>query len=256
MFSRPRARLPDGTVAIAVVASLLVAGIWFFTLDRARSEQREATAAEFSKNANLALALDVYTNQLLSGLDDFLLLMRDQYQGPATRTPIPLARLVAPAFAGRPSVAFVGVANQRGDIVDSLQRFEPTNVTDREFFQRHQRGEAPGLLISEPVLGRVSGLWAITLTRRIVRADGSFGGIVAISIEPRYLTELFETTNLGPNDVMSLVLSHGVTLARRRGSILEFGENIARSQLITEAARQPIGNGPGNCARSTGGAGR
>ncbi|MDP2321002.1 MAG: ATP-binding protein [Acidobacteriota bacterium] len=247
VFSRPRIRIPDGTVAIAAVASLLVAGIWFFTLDRGRSERREATAAEFSKNANLALALDVHTNQLLSGIDDFLLLMQDQYQGPASRTPTPLARLVAPALAGKPSVAFVGVTNERGDIVDALQPFQPTNVTDRDFFQRHLRGETPGMLISEPVLGRVSGRWAITLTRRIVKPDGSFGGIVGISIEPRYLTELFETTNLGPQDVMSLVLTNGVTLARRRGALLEFGENISRSQLIAEFARQPIGSytGPG-----------
>ena len=246
-FSRPSASIPDGTVAIAAVASLLLAGIWIFTVDRGRSEQREATAAEFSKNANLALALDVHTNRLLQGIDHFLILMRDQYQGPASRTPIPLDRLVAPAFAGSPWITFVGVTNERGDIVDALQPFQPTNITDRDFFQRQQRGEAPALLISEPALGRVSGRWAITLTRRISKPDGGFGGIVAISIEPRYLTELFETTNLGPDDVMSLVLTSGVTLARRRGAALEFGENISRSQLIAEHARQPTGTytGPG-----------
>lgn len=246
-FSRFRARIPDGTLAVAVVAALLIAGAWVSTLARGRSERIEATAAEFSKNANLALALDVHTNRLLTGIDHFLLLMQDQYQGPASRTPIPLARLVAPAVAGSPSIAFIGVTNERGDIVDALQPFQPTNISDRDFFQRHQRGDAPGLLISEPVLGRVSGRWAITLTRRIVKPDGSFGGIVDISIEPRYLTELFETTNLGPNDVMSLVLTSGVTLARRRGPTLEFGENIARSQLIAEYTRQPIGTytGPG-----------
>ncbi|MDP3718878.1 MAG: PAS domain S-box protein [Acidobacteriota bacterium] len=246
-FNRLRARSPDGTLAIAVVAALLVAGIWFFTLERGRSEQREAAAAEFSKNANLALALDVHTNQLLSGIDEFLLLMQDQYQGPASHAPIPLARLVAPALAGKPSVAFVGVTNERGDIVDSLQPFQPTNVADRDFFQRQQRGEVPGMLISEPALGRVSGVWAISLTRRIVKTDGSFGGIVGISIEPQYLTELFETTNLGPNDMMSLVLTNGVTLARRRGTLLEFGENIAGSRLMAEYTQQPIGGftGPG-----------
>ncbi len=247
VLSSPRARIPDGTVAIAVVASLLIAGLWVYTLERGRSERREATAAEFSKNANLALALDVLTNQLLSDIDDFLLLMQDQYQEPASGAPIPLARLVGPALIGKPSVAFVGVTNERGDIVEALQPFQPTNVTDRDFFQRHLRGETPGMLISEPVMGRVSGRWAITLTRRIVKPDGSFGGLVGISIEPRYLTELFETTNLGPNDVMSLVLINGVTLARRRGAMLEFGENIAGSQLIAESERQPVGSytGPG-----------
>jgi len=241
------ARLPAGSLAIAAVALLLIAGIWAYTVERARTERVEATAAEFSKNANIALALDVHTNQLLKGIDHFLLLIRDQHQGAGAQAPLPLARLVVPALSGIPSIAFIGVTNERGDVIESLQTFPPTNVADRDFFQRHQRGEAQGLLISEPVLGRISGRWAITLTRRIDAPGGAFGGIVAISIEPRYLTELFETTTLGPSDVMSLVLENGVTLARRRGATLEFGENIARSQLITEHARQPAGSyiGPG-----------
>lgn len=48
-----------------------------YTVDRGRSERIEAAAAEFSKNANLALALDVHTNQLLVGIDRFLLLIKD-----------------------------------------------------------------------------------------------------------------------------------------------------------------------------------
>ena len=239
--------IPSGSTAIAVVALLLIAGLWAYIIDRGRSDRIEAAAAEFSKNANLTLALDVHTNQLLEGIDRFLLLIKDQYQGPGSRTPIPVARLVAPAFAGITSVTFVGVINERGDVVESLQEFSPTNVADREFFQRHQHGETQALLISEPVLGRISGRWAITLTRRFDQPDGSFGGIVAISIEPRYLTELFESTNLGRSDVMSLVLENGVTLARRRGQVREFGENIAGSQLMTEYARRPVGSfsGPG-----------
>jgi len=242
-----RARLPAGSLAIAAVALLLIAGIWAYTAERARTERAEATAAEFSKNANLALALDVHTNQLLKGIDHFLLLIRDQHQGASAAAPVPLARLVVPALSGISSIAFIGVTNAHGDVIESLQAFPPTNVADRDFFQRHQKGETQGLLISEPVLGRISGRWAITLTRRIDTPAGAFGGIVAISIEPRYLTELFEATTLGPSDVMSLVLDNGVTLARRRGATLEFGENIARSQLIAEQTRQPAGGyiGPG-----------
>ena len=239
---RFRFDIPSGSAAIAVVALLLIAGAWAYTVDHGGSERIEAAAAEFSKNANMALALDVHTNQLLEGIDHFLLLIKDQYQGPGSRTPIPVARLVAPVFAGNTSVTFVGVINERGDVVESWQEFSPTNVADRDFFQRHQRGETQGLLISEPVLGRISGRWTITLTRRFDQPDGAFGGIVAISVEPHYLTELFETTNLGPSDVVSLVLENGVTLARRRGQALEFGENISRSQLITEYASRPVGS--------------
>lgn len=241
-------RTPLGSLAIAGFGLLLISSLWLYVAERGRSRLIETTDNEFSQNANLALALDVHTNQLLKNVDQFLLLIKDQYQGPGARAPIPLKRLVAPAFAGISSIAFVGVTNARGDVIESLQPFSPTNIADREFFQMHQRGEAKALLISEPVLGRVSGRWTITLTRRIDQPDSSFGGMVAISIEPRHLTELFETTTLNSGDVMSLVLTNGTTLARRRGDMLEFGENIAGSPSIAESARRPIGNFTGRGA--------
>ena len=80
---------------------------------------------------------------------------------------------MAPAFANKSSITFIGVTNDRGDVVESLAEFAPTNIVDREFFQTHRQSDLGRLLISEPVLGRVSGRWAITLTRRVNKPDGS-----------------------------------------------------------------------------------
>ena len=85
---------------------------------------------------------------------------------------MPLRRLVAPAFGDESSITFIGVTNERGDVIESLAEFTPTNIIDREFFQTHRQSDTHKLLISEPVLGRVSGRWAITLTRRLNKTDG------------------------------------------------------------------------------------
>jgi PAS domain S-box-containing protein len=242
---KPAPKIPYGGKATAIFGLVLIAMFWVGTTQRSSTELSEAISSEFSKNANLALALDVQTNQLLAGINNYLLLIKDQHEQPGPR--LPLRRLVAPAFGDESSITFIGVTNERGDVVESLTEFAPTNVLDREFFQTHRQSDTHKLIISEPVLGRVSGRWAITLTRRLNKADGSFAGIAAISIEPRYLTQLFETTTLGPLDVMSLVLTNGVSLARRRGEAISFGENISQSQLMKEQQVSPIGNyiGPG-----------
>ena len=239
------AKIPYGAKATATFGLILIALFWIGATQRTLAERAEAQSSEFSKNANLALALDVQTNQLLVGIDHFLLLIKDQYEGATGH--LPLKRLVSPAFASLPSITFIGVTNEHGDVIESMQEFAPTNVIDREFFQAHRQTDTNRLVISEPVLGRVSGRWAITLTRRINKPDRSFGGIVAISIEPRYLTELFENTQLGPSDVMSLVLTNGITLARRRGDEITFGTDLAQSQLILEQRQRPSGTyiGPG-----------
>src|SRR5687767_10716840 len=242
---KPAPKIPYGGKATAIFGLVLIAIFWIGTAQRSATELSEAIESEFSKNANLALALDVQTNQLLTGIDNYLLLIKDRYEQGLER--VPLRRLVAPAFGDEPSITFIGVTNERGDVIESLSEFSPTNIMDREFFQTHRQSDTHKLLISEPVLGRVSGRWAITLTRRLNKADGTFAGIAAISIEPRYLTRLFETTSLGSLDVMSLVLTNGISLARRRGESISFGEDIAQSQLLIEQKVQPIGNyvGPG-----------
>lgn len=241
----PAVKIPDGGKAMAIFGLVLIAIFWVVTSQRSYAEVAEAQASEYSKNANLALALDVQTNQLLTGIDHFLVLIKDQHEG--TSDSIPLRRLVTPAFSSLTSITFIGVTNERGDVIESLQEFAPTNVIDREFFKTHQQADTRKLLISGPVLGRVSGRWAITLTRRINKPDGSFGGIAAISIEPRYLTQLFESTSLGPADIISLVLTSGVTLARRRGDTISFGEDISGSQLMDHQRASRVGDytGPG-----------
>ena len=243
MTSGPK--IPYGAKATVIFGLILIAAFWIGTTQRGISELAEAQSSEFSKNANLALALDVQTNQLLTGIDHFLLLIKDQYEGEGPS--IPLKRIVAPAFSSLSSITFVGVTDERGDVVESLQDFVPTNIVDREFFKAHQQSDTNRLVISEPVLGRVSGRWAITLTRRINKPDGSFGGLAAISIEPRYLTQLFEHTQLGPSDLVSLVLTNGITLARRKGGELTFGADISKSQLLIEQRQRPNGTyiGPG-----------
>jgi len=242
----PAARIPYGAKAVAIFGLVLIATFWIGSTQLSYGELSEATSSEFGKNDNLALALEVQTNQLLSGIDLFLVLIKDQYENTASPR-IPLKRLVAPPFASNASITFIGVTNEKGDVVESLQEFSPTNITDREFFKVHQQADTNRLIISEPVLGRVSGRWAITLTRRINKPGGTFGGIAAISIEPRYLTRLFESTTLGSLDVMSLVLTNGVTLARRRGEAISFGDDISQSELLAEQRRRPSGNfiGPG-----------
>lgn len=243
MKSSPR--VPRGGKATVIVGLVLLAAFWLGTTQRGIAELAEARSSEFSKNANLTLALDAQTDQLLDGIDQFLLLIKDQHESGGDR--IPLKRLVAPAFASLPSITFIGVTDEHGDVVESLHEFVPTNVIDREFFKAHLQRDTRRMYISEPVLGRVSGRWAISLTRRVNNPDGSFAGVAAISVEPSYLTQLFEIANLGPSDVMSLVLTNGVTLARRRGDRISFGEDMKQSQLMREQSARPVGTyiGPG-----------
>ena len=66
---KPAPKIPYGGKTTVIFGLVLIAMFWVGTTQRSSSELSEAVAAEFSKNANLALALDVQTNQLLTGID-------------------------------------------------------------------------------------------------------------------------------------------------------------------------------------------
>jgi len=244
-LARIAAAVPWSGVALLVSGVLFIAGTWLATGERIRTERVEALESEVLKNANLALAVEAQANQMLKGIDQFLVLIKSQHERPGPR--VPLAQLVGPAFPVEHAVTLIGVIDSQGEVVEAITAYTADNAADRAMFRVHRQADSGAMLLSAPVLGRLSGRWVIPLSRRINRPDGTFGGLVVISVEPRYLTSLFESTMIGPSDVMSLVLENGMTLARRRGPVIEFSADISGSQLMAEYAVRRVGDfvGPG-----------
>jgi hypothetical protein len=78
------------------------------------------------------------------------------------------------------------------------------NVADRPYFQRLRNDPQAGLVISEPVLGRVSKKWTLILSRRINRPDGSFAGVVNGSIALDQFAATFATVDVGAKGSIAL----------------------------------------------------
>lgn len=92
------------------------------------------------------------------------------------------------------------------------------SIVDRDYFVRLHDDPDAGLVTSEPVLGRITGKWAIVLARRINRPDGSFQGMVAGTVSLDYLTRLFSDLKLGPEGVVALAGANLWIFARHVGS--------------------------------------
>ena len=68
---RIAAAVPASGLALAGFGAVLIAGIWLATIERVQAERVEAVESETTKNANLALAVEVHANQLFKGIDQF-----------------------------------------------------------------------------------------------------------------------------------------------------------------------------------------
>lgn len=112
-----------------------------------------------------------------------------------------------------PAVDAFRVSNQHGKVVWGKGITPETTVTyaDRSFFEEHQRRPGENLIISEPILGRVSKIWVVALTRSYRNADGSFAGVVTAAVNLEHFTGVLSTIKLG---------EHGSALIRHQNSAL------------------------------------
>lgn len=78
------------------------------------------------------------------------------------------------------------------------------NLADRDYFQVLRDNPDAGLVISPPLMGRVSKAWVIVLARRVNTADGGFGGIAYSSMPLPLISALFAGVDLGPSDAIAL----------------------------------------------------
>ena len=237
---RVAARIPAGAFVVAFFALSLIAGAWFLAFEITRNDLEEARVGEVRRNENLVLAHEEQVVRLFKETDQLLLLLKSQYEQRGTR--INLESLVDEEIFDNKTFTYVGVIDDRGHVIASTQKSGPENLADRPYFREHQLSDSIALRIGEPILGRASGRWVIPLTRRFNKPDGSFGGVLIVAVDATHFTALFQKSDLGPDDVMALIRTDGIILARRRGATTSFGEDVSKSPLFDALARSPIGS--------------
>src|SRR5262249_11298843 len=118
----------------------------------------------------------------------------------------------------------------------------PLDLSDREHFRAHADSDLDELFISKPVLGRNSGKSSIQLSRRVNAADGSFDGVVILSIDPNYLGSFYESVDVHSEGMVLLVGLDGVVRVRVASGDRSIGQSLSRSTLFTRLTQANSGN--------------
>jgi diguanylate cyclase (GGDEF)-like protein len=245
--SRPKSALwpwlkkrGDVNLAIALFSLALIAYIWVAAITEGRAERDEAIAAAVKQNSNLAVAYEEHMIRTLNGLDAVTRFVRHEYQRLGAR--MDLDKYISDGVIDRRIFSILSVVDARGDIVFSSNAVARVNYADRDHFQTHVGRNSDALYISKPVFGRVSGTWQIPMSRRIDKPDGTFGGIVVISVDPEYFTHFYQKADIGTEGLVALVGLDGIARARRVGRKLSFGDDLSTSGLLQEQATSPTGS--------------
>lgn len=89
------------------------------------------------------------------------------------------------------------------------------NGHTQAFFRHHFASPDKGVFFGPMIRDPLGSDWIVTLTRRIDKADGSFGGVAVVSIPPRYFANFFSRIELGSKGSIALFHSENGTLLSR-----------------------------------------
>ncbi len=232
---------PDIVIAIILAFSaLLIVAIWLATIVHVYNERTDTVAGVMRQNDNLAIAFEEHINQTVKRIDQVGLFLRQEYALRGTQ-------LIIAGFAENGVIdagLFVNlmVLNERGDLVLSLVPGSNENFADRDFFRFHQEHGVDELFIGKPVIGRISGKWLIPMARRVSKANGSFDGVIVVSVNPEYFVQFYRRTDIGRDGMVELIGLDGISRARQSGSVQTFGNDMSTSSLMRARARLPNGN--------------
>ncbi len=212
---------------VALIIGLLWAGIGFDLWHDHRAAEQEAA----QETANLALSFEEDITRTVEAVDQTLLFVREAYQHDRTGV------LLGAWTKDRPFLddfqVQMSLADRNGRMLWS--NLGPVsagvNIADREHFQVQKASGGDALLISKPVLGRVSQKWTIQFVRKLLAPDGSFDGIAVVSLDPSYLSRLYQSISIGNGSVM-LATTDGVVLARAPKDVPMTGRDLSADTSI------------------------
>jgi diguanylate cyclase (GGDEF)-like protein len=118
----------------------------------------------------------------------------------------------------------------------------PINLADRPHFKVHAAN--PGLdqlYISAPVLGRASGKWSVQITRRFNKPDGSFGGVLVASLDPKQLSRLHNAIDIGIDGAVAIAGIDGIVRTGHGSNAPAMGDDLSRSPAFDALRRANSG---------------
>ena len=171
---------------------VLVILSWTVAALKIRDEAESARNDTVSDVVNLSLLVEQDFLRTKSDLDRIIKFLRRSYE--RSNYSVDWPSLVQEDFTANDRTVQIAIINAKGHMVTSTAMPRPKTIVDlgdREHFRVHKDVRTDELHISRPVIGRASGKWSIQFTRRFTEADGTFAGVIVVSLDPEQLLATF-----------------------------------------------------------------
>ena len=130
-------------------------------------------------------------------------------------------------------IAGIFIFDSQGDwLATSAGTGQEGNNADRDYFIYHKTHKQLGSRISAPVLSKSTGKWVLPVSRRVESADGSFAGVVLVTLGLASFERIYDSLNLGNTGTAFFALDDGTLIYRRPFQPEIIGMDISSGALL------------------------
>lgn len=214
-------------ITVSLVVALVIVAILFF--ESYSSYQRELRSAEI-QSSNLT---QVLAEQILSSFTKIDVELQEFQEEYAEEKSIDTKR--ADYFNKHfllhknrlPEVLGFRAMDAKGNfIADNLGIITKSNISEREYFQYLKRIQKDELVISKPIISKITHTWIVVLARPLLSKAGTFRGLVTGSISLDHYNQMFSAIDVGRRGIISLYGFDNILYARKPWSNILNGTTI------------------------------
>jgi signal transduction histidine kinase/PAS domain-containing protein len=242
--------LPRLSAMILVGLATVLVVLWAGVLWGLQTLHQEAIRNQIQESSNISRVLQEQTTRVLAIVDKVTLRANDSTA--SSRPAVDALKQVDVVRLANESGFFPDILSQLS-VVDAQGRFlfsnlDPTgeksggvDLSEREHIKVHLSADVPvatakrvnanGLFIGKPVLGKVSKLWTIQVSRKLTAPSGQLIGVVVASVNPVYFEQVYKDVHLGPSGNIALVGDDDIVRAEVIGGKSHgMGESLVLAQ--------------------------
>ena len=240
MFMNKLFSLHTKTELFICVFSLgLMVCIWIFGYAFLAHEKQITLAAARQANANRAQILEHQTQSVLKEIDDYLLLVKQNYESNGKLSPAALS--LTERLLSRVEVKQIGIADRQGNLALFGRPGAKVNIASEERFQSQKQQNSALLHIDKPHLGLLPDQHHLYLSMRLNGREGEFAGIASVAVSIENFFAIPSGSDQQPHDGIVILGLDGIVRASVNSPTMLPGEDHDQDPLLSAVQHNQVG---------------
>ena len=216
-----------------LLAAILVGLVWMTLFFFLKNEHDSAELAAIQNSGNLAGALEEHLSRSLSEIDRSLKIIRTLYVRDAAK--FDLVDWLKTSRSPNDDILQISIVDRDGRV--RLSSGGPvsrraSDARDTEYFRTHTNAQSDELVIGKPRIDPDTGNWSLQISRRIGTRAGSFDGVVVATLDPAYLTRIYNSVNIGDEGYIRVIGFDGIVRATSGRGLSVLGKDFSGADLF------------------------